>query len=160
MASAKKKRGGDIAGVLPDIVRHKGWQAKLEQHSFFPVWENVVGEDLAGCSRPLKVVKNVLWLEVANSTWMQQLQFEKRRILEAVNARLSRTTIKDIRFMLAGDERDDEHHKQPGVTFVPPDPEKLRKFEQQVSCIEDEVTRDGLVRLWYLTNSCRRRREP
>ncbi len=160
MASAKKKTGGDIAGVLPDIVRHKGWQVKLEQHSFFPVWEDVVGEDLAGCSRPLKVVKNVLWLEVANSTWMQQLQFEKRRILEAVNARLSRSTIKDIRFMLAGDEHDEEPQKQPGVTFVPPDPEKLRKFEQQVSCIEDETTRDGLVRLWYLTKSCRRRRKP
>jgi len=160
MASAKRKTGGDIAGVLPEIVRHKGWQVKLEQHSFFPVWEEVVGEELAGCSRPLKVVKNVLWLEVVNSTWMQQLQFEKRRILDAVNARLALSKIKDIKFMLAGAEQDEKQQRAPEVSFVPPDPEQLRTFEQQVSCIEDEASRNGLVRLWYLTKACRRRHEP
>lgn len=156
MGFTKKKKYAKVSGFLPELVRHKGWQVKLEQHSFFPVWEDVVGEDLARCSRPVKVVKNVLWLEVDNSTWMQQLQFDKMRILEAVNSTLSKSRIKDIKFTLPTKEAQDLEQKSTELTFVAPDQQELKKFEQQVGCIKDDAARESLVRLWYLTKACRR----
>lgn len=154
---AFKKRTGyrSVAGVLPEITRYQGWEAKLDIHSFFPRWEEVVGKEVADCSRPLKVVKDTLWLEVENSTWMQQLQFEKMRILEDINATLKITRLRDIRFVLP-QRLKKEAAREPEIVFVPPDSEELQRFEQQVSAIEDDEIRQALVRLWYLSKACRR----
>ncbi|MBM9605173.1 DUF721 domain-containing protein [Desulfopila inferna] len=159
MGSGKNRKYMTVSGVLPEVVRHQGWAAKLEMHSFFPIWEKVVGENVACCSRPLKIVKDVLWLEVESSTWMQQLQFEKMRILDDINATLTRSRIRDIRFLLPRDEEQGPSKELPEIIFVSPDPEALRKFEKQVGIIEDEAIRESLIRLWYLTKACRRKQK-
>lgn len=155
MAIKKRKKYDQVADVLPDVTRHQGWDVKLDMHSFFPKWKNIVGEDIAGCSRPLKIAKNTLWLEVESSTWMQQLQFEKLRILEAINATLKLSRIRDIRFVLPHDSGEQTTESGPAISYVPPNPEELEKFEKQVAVIEDEASREALVRLWYLAKSCR-----
>lgn len=160
MGTARNRKNRTVSGVLPDVVRHKGWDVKLDMHSFFPVWDKVVGEEVAGCSRPLKIVRNVLWLEVENSTWMQQLQFEKSRMLDDINATLKISRIKDIKFLLPRRCEEPPVRKQPEIVFVPPDPEELRKFEEQVGVIEDEAIREALIRLWYLSKACKRKETP
>lgn len=151
----KRKKHDQVADVLPEVTRHQGWDVKLDLHSFFPKWEKIVGEDVADCSKPLKIVKETLWLEVENSTWMQQLQFEKLRILEAINATLKLSRIRDIRFVLPHDIEKQKQESGPSIRYVPPDSAELEKFEQQVSIIEDEASRQALVRLWYLAKSCK-----
>ncbi len=154
--SEKAKRSRSVAGVLPEIVDHKGWRRKLEMHSFFPIWHKVVNENVACCSRPLKIVKNTLWLEVESSTWMQQLQFEKNQILDAVNATLKTSRISDIKFVLSQEMEKDKKNKPAALSFVSPDPETLQKFEQHVGVIEDDAIRESLIRLWYLSKACKR----
>lgn len=156
MGSGKQKWNRPVSSVLPEISRFKGWDIKLDMHSFFPKWDRVVGENVASCSRPLKIVKTTLWLEVENSTWMQQLQFEKRRILDDINATLKLSRITDIKFVLPRDEEDDAAKERPRVSFVSPDPEILEQFEKQVGIIKDDAIRESLVRLWYLSKACRR----
>jgi len=158
MASVKKKNIS-ISGVIPDVVQHKGWQDKLEMHSFFPIWEKVVGENVSCCSRPLKIVKDVLWLEVENSTWMQQLQYDKLQILSDINSTLTTTRIRDIKFTLPRDDEKLRGYELPAVQFKSPDPEALRKFEEQVGIIKDDAIREALVRLWYLSKACRREKK-
>lgn len=155
MTAKKRKKYDQVADVLPEVTRHQGWDVKLDMHSFFPKWKNIVSEDVASCSRPLKIVKDTLWLEVENSTWMQQLQYEKLRILEAINATLKLSRIRDIRFILPHDSGEQAKQSGPGISYVPPERKELEKFEQQVSVIEDEASRQALIRLWYLAKSCR-----
>lgn len=157
MAKKKYTRYTSIAGVLPEVTRHQGWAAKLDMHSFFPKWTEIVDDEVAECSRPLKIVKDVLWLEVESSTWMQQLQFEKVRILEAVNATLKISRLKDIKFVLAKGGEKTGGYELPELSYEPPDPGELKKFEEQVSVIEDDSIRDSLVRLWYLAKACKRK---
>ncbi len=156
MGSRKVKKSGVVSRVLPDIVDHKGWKMKLDMHSFFPIWHKVVSENVASCSRPLKIVKDTLWLEVSNSSWMQQLQFEKRQILQDINATLKISRIRDIKFILPQDDKGAREKDEKPLSFVSPDPEVLQKFEQQVGVIEDDAIRDSLIRLWYLSKACRR----
>ena len=156
MGSRNSKKTHRITGILPDVVREKGWAVKLDMHSFFPIWEKVVSDNAAACSRPLKIVKDVLWLEVENSTWMQQLLFEKMQILDDINATLTLSRIRDIKFVLPQDDNSARREETEGITFVPPAPEAVRKFEKQVSVIEDDAARDALMRLWYLSKACRR----
>lgn len=156
MSSKKIKKTGAVSTVLPDIVDHKGWRMKLDMYSFFPIWHKVVSENVACCSRPLKIVKDTLWLEVDNSTWMQQLQFEKKHILNDINATLKISRIRDIKFVLPQDEDENTKKRDQSLSFVSPDPEALQKFEQQVGVIEDDAIRESLIRLWYLSKACRR----
>lgn len=156
MGSGKRRKSRKITGVLPGVLRAKGWQKKLDMHSFFPIWEKVVSQNAAQCSRPLKIIKDVLWLEVDNSTWMQQLLFEKMQLLDDINATLKLTRIRDIKFVLRQQEIQEQGHDTEQITFVPPHPEAVKKFEEQVSVIEDEAIRESLVRLWYLSKACKK----
>lgn len=153
---AKYKRSGGLAGTLPGLIQEKNWERKFDQHRVFPDWQKLVDKDMAAHARPLKVVKDVLWLEVDNSAWMQQLQFQKIWLLETLNAYLKVSRFSDIRFAVR--EREPEHKKpeEKRVRFVSPPPAEVEAFERQISFIEDEAVRDSLMRLWYLSRACQR----
>ncbi len=158
MGVSKKNWSRTVSKVLPEIASHNGWEEKLDMYSFFPVWDQVVDDYIAECTKPLKIVRGVLWLEVENSTWMQQLQFEKMRILNDINATLKLSRIKDIKFLLPQDNFE-EKKEDVQIAFVAPDPEALKKFEKQAAMIEDDTIRDALVRLWYLSKACKRKKK-
>ena len=77
-----------LAAALPGLVRDKGWEKQLDLYSLFLDWEKIVDKTTAQHARPLKIVRNVFWVEVDNSSWIHQLQFQKVQILESLNAAL------------------------------------------------------------------------
>ena len=148
-----------VGSVLPELARDFGWEAQLEVCSIFPRWQellNTVDHEVASCSRPLKCITQVLWVEVENSTWLQQIQYYKRPILQAINTVLSRSTISDIRFVLPEKRVEEQAVTRPEVVFVPPDKEKFSAFQRQAECIADMASREALVQLWYLSHACQR----
>lgn len=144
-----------LAAILPGVLKDRGWEARLEMHSIFPNWEKVVDATTATCAQPLKIVKGTLWIEVENSAWMQQLQYQKVMLLRTINGSLKNSKIEDIRFVLPRENRKGKT-EEPAVRFVAPPPEELQRFEEQTSFIEDEASREALVRLWYLSKACKR----
>lgn len=145
-----------LGSVLPGLLEDKGWKKKFDQYSFFPCWEKVVGAEIAACTAPVKIVRDVLWLEVENSTWMQQLQFEKLQILEKVNRTLQYSRLRDVKFQLAREKKEVEKPSSAGIRFVPVDERRLKEFEAQADCVGDDAIRDALVHLWYLAHACQR----
>lgn len=156
MSGYKRKQPTNLTGTLPEIMRDKGWERKLDQHRVFVDWERLVDKEIASRARPLKVVRDVLWLEVENSAWMQQLQFRKIELLETMNEYLQLSRFSDLRFCVEEKKKEVRKEKEHKVRFVPPPTEQIEKFEKQVSFIEDERTRDALIRFWYLSQSCQR----
>jgi len=144
-----------LAAILPGVLKDQGWEARLEMHSIFPNWEKVVDATTATYAQPLKIVKGTLWVEVENSAWMQQLQYQKVMLLRTINGSLKNSKIDDIRFVLPRENRKGQT-EEPKVRFVAPPPEELQRFEEQTSFIEDEASREALVRLWYLSKACKR----
>lgn len=149
-----KKRS--MATIMPGVLRDRGWEAKVELHSIFPKWKQVVDETTAEHTEPLKIVKGTLWVEVENSAWLQQFQFQKVLLIKAINSHLKNVEIKDIRFVLPQDEKREEPEEQK-VQFVAPPPDLVKKFEEQASFIEDDETRESLIRFWYLAKACVRK---
>lgn len=145
-----------LATVLPAIMRDKGWEQKLDQHRIFLEWQDIVDEETAAHSRPLRVVKNVLWLEVENSSWMQQLQYQKFFLLETLNEYLNIAHYSDIRFSVEEKQKESVKKEEKAIRFIPPSPEKVEQFTQQISSIEDENIKESLMRLWYLAQACRK----
>jgi hypothetical protein len=74
-------------------------------------------------------------------------------LLESINGFLKDAKIRDIRFVLPRIEKRPEKEEQ-RVRFSAPPPEDVKKFEEQAAFIEDEATREALIRLWYLSKAC------
>jgi predicted nucleic acid-binding Zn ribbon protein len=150
--SGTQRLGGTFAG----IIRDRQWDYKFDQHRIFPRWQSLVDPDTAAHSRPLKVVKDVLVLEVDNSAWMQQLRFQKLHLLELLNSQLGIARFSDIRFTLRGKEPEQQGRPAATVRFEPPPADQVAAFKEQIEIIEDEASRESLLRLWYLAHACRR----
>lgn len=146
----------DLAALLPGISNRQGWRQQLDIHSIFLNWEKLVDPSTSAHARPLKIVNNVLWLEIANSAWMQQLQFQKIQLLETLNKTFRLSRLEDIRFTLTNGHETVER-VQPTIHFIQPSAAARESFEQQIALIEDEKVRDSLMSLWYLSHSCQRR---
>ncbi|BDD88466.1 DUF721 domain-containing protein [Desulfofustis limnaeus] len=145
-----------LAAAFSTILKDKDWNYKHDQYRVFSDWSNLVDPDTAVHSRPLKVVKDVLWLAVENSAWMQQLRFQKLHLLETLNNHLRISRFSDIRFTLQEERRQPTPPREPVVRFVPPPEQEVEAFRQQISFIDDEAIRESLLRLWYLAQACRR----
>jgi predicted nucleic acid-binding Zn ribbon protein len=152
----KKNEKESLAAALPELVREKGWEKQLDLYSLFLKWEKIVDKTTAQHARPLKIVRNVFWVEVDNSSWIHQLQFQKVQILESLNDALALTHLKEIKFTLTEKPEASKPEQKKKISFAPVDPLELRAFEHQVSLIEDDKSREALIRLWYLSKVCRR----
>lgn len=152
-AAGKKQ---SLATALSGLVRDKGWQKQLDMYSLFSEWEKIVDRTTADHARPLKVQRGVFWIEVDNSSWLHQLQFEKINILEKLNAALELSRITDIKFSVAAKPMDQTRRQKTKVSFSPVNPDELKAFENQAGVIDDEQSRQALIRLWYLSKTCRR----
>lgn len=156
----KRDNQKSVAGILPDIMQDKGWAKQLDLHSFFPIWRDLVHEDLANYAKPLKIERGVLWLEVENSAWLQQFQYEKMGLLDQLNSYLQLSQLKDIKMLLpkgkdSGADQARARSKKK-VTFEKPDDKSIAAFQRQIESIEDEKCRDSLMRFWYLAQACKR----
>ena len=148
-----------VSASLPRLIKDKGWERKLDQHRVFIDWAHIVDEEIADHARPLKVVKDVLWLNVENSAWMQQIQYQKYFLLDKLNSYLNSSSFSDIRLVVDDQFEQVVEKEEPSLTFIPPSPERVEQFKAQVSMIEDEETRESLIRLWYLSQACRKRQK-
>lgn len=155
MVKSTKKKQEPVGQVLPGVVSDQGWAMQLDLHSIFPRWEELVGAEVAEAARPLKVERNVLWLEVANSAWLQQLQYQKLDLLEILNRELRLSRYRDIKMLLCKGDGLPLAMPAPKVRFVRPDEKKVAAFREQIAVIEDEKCREALMQFWYLSQACR-----
>jgi predicted nucleic acid-binding Zn ribbon protein len=72
-----------------------GWQA-IER------WAEIVGEEIARRARAVRFERGIVYVEVVNSSWVQELSFLRRRMVRQLNREIGRDAVTDIRFSLAG----------------------------------------------------------
>lgn len=160
MAARKKESSVNVANLLPKLVRSKGWEKQLDLHSIFPEWDKLANEDFVKHARPLKIERDVLWLEVENSSWLQQFQYGKYELLADLNDFLRLGQLKDIKMVLPSRKDTlsfDPDKKGPPICFERPSAEKIAAFQEQVGCIGDENCREALMQFWYLANACKKK---
>jgi len=144
-----------LDNLLPNYARNRGWEEPLDLHSIFTNWDELVDDEVAAHCQPLKIVKKVLWVEVENSAWLQQLQYQTVVLLAIFNKSLRLSKLKGLRFVLAERNEHKKVKKEPSLRYVQPPAEELAAFEAQVASISDKDARDALVRFWYLSKACR-----
>ena len=88
-----------IAGALKKFIKKQGIDKEINQQKSVDVWAEVVGKKIKENTEPIDVRFGVLTVKTSNPVWRQELQFQKKGIINSINKRLKKTTIKDIRFI-------------------------------------------------------------
>ncbi len=86
-----------LQGVLDSLEAQYSPLEATQLQQVLRHWSDVVGVAVAAQTRPITVQREVLKVATANAGWAQNLVFERRRILDKLNALLT-LPLSDIRF--------------------------------------------------------------
>lgn len=88
-----------IGGPLKKFLKKAGLDNNVAQQSAIDLWPNVVGETVAKNTEPVDVEHGRLTIKTETPAWRQELQFQKKQIIDKLNEKLNKKVIKDIRFI-------------------------------------------------------------
>jgi len=86
--------------VLGEFFRRTGINRKIQEQKILNSWEEAVGEGVAERTQAIRVQNRVLQVKVANSVWMQELQFMKELIMQKLHQQAGKNILQDLRFFL------------------------------------------------------------
>ena len=88
-----------IAGALKKFIKKQGIENEINQQKAIDVWAEAVGKKIKEHTEPVDVRFGVLTVKTSSPVWRQELQFQKKSIVDSINKRLKKATIKDVRFI-------------------------------------------------------------
>ena len=91
-----------VGDLLARLLNRKGLSGKLEAVSVLTEWESLVGPQIAAVTQPQRVSEGVLFVAVANSPWMMELNLMKADLLRRINAGKEAGRIRQIVFVMGG----------------------------------------------------------
>jgi predicted nucleic acid-binding Zn ribbon protein len=100
MKTGDRNAGGavPIGGVLDGLLKDLRLETERGMLRVWPVWERVVGADIARNARPAACKGSVLLVYVTSSTWLHHLHYRKRELIELLNHHLGQVVVSDIKF--------------------------------------------------------------
>lgn len=87
-----------MADVLSNLMSKRGYARELSTNNLDDAWQQTVGQRFAGDTRPGNVKRGVLEVLVASSAVLQELTFDKKRLLTKIQSAAPDQKITDLRF--------------------------------------------------------------
>lgn len=90
-----------FASILREVRRKEPWGRRLARNFVFRIWPRAVGEGISRAARPVSLRKGCLFVEVADSSWLYELEFRKQDLLARINEHMEDSRIDEIRFRIS-----------------------------------------------------------
>jgi len=90
-----------FASILREVRQKEPWGRRLARNFVFRIWPRAVGEGISRAARPVSIRKGCLYVEVADSSWLYELELRKQDLLTRVNEHIEDSRIDEIRFRLS-----------------------------------------------------------
>ena len=87
-----------IAKSLKESLKKAGLYDGVKSVRVLEVWPKVVGERIANKTEANYIKSGILFVKVFNSTWRQELQFQKKEIIQKLNKQVKEKTVREIKF--------------------------------------------------------------
>jgi predicted nucleic acid-binding Zn ribbon protein len=87
-----------MSDIVAQLVQKKGYAQVRAAQAHHEAWKTAAGSRFAPVTEPGKITRGTLEVTAANSLVMQELTFEKDRLLAAIQQALPDAKIKQIRF--------------------------------------------------------------
>ncbi len=88
-----------LKSALNSYLKKIGIEKTIVQNTALSKWEEAVGEVIAANTEPVEVQFGKLIVKTATPVWRQELQLQKRDILEKLNNTIGKNAIKEIQFI-------------------------------------------------------------
>jgi len=93
------KKPVPLSEVLNKLIFNLGIEKGILQGQAFTLWDEVVGGINAKKAKPIKIDRGKLLVRTTDSTWRQELFYQKNEIIRKLNIRLRSDVVKDIIFL-------------------------------------------------------------
>ncbi len=87
-----------IASIIGRQLASLGIARKVKQASVEHLWPDLVGPEIAGHTRVLKIDAGRLFVLVDSPAWRQELLFQKDVFIARINEELAEELVSDIMF--------------------------------------------------------------
>lgn len=110
-----ERRGPEpIGNLLAELMAGSGFAGCQAARAYEKAWRDAAGPLAAAYSRPARLRRGVLEVVVASSTLVQELAFEKARLLERLQQCLPEQRIRQLRFRIGSLGDGSSFEEEPG----------------------------------------------
>ena len=96
-----KRKPERLGNIVSGVIDDAGLRARVEQAAIIPEWHRLVGQQIAGVTRPQSITANgTLFVLVKTNAWMNELSLLEPELLRSLNDHPNRPQIKRIRWQL------------------------------------------------------------
>ena len=88
-----------IGTSIKKLLKKNGLEKGIAQQNAIDIWPEVVGPKVSKKTEAAEIEHGVMIVKTETPAWRQELQFQKKDIISAINKKLTKTIIKDIRFI-------------------------------------------------------------
>ena len=97
----KKRKPEAVGNIVGAFLKDSKLADRVEQASVVPVWDLLVGKQIANVTKPISVTSDgTLFIAVKTNAWMTELSLMEPQILRALNAKAGRVRVRKIRLQL------------------------------------------------------------
>ncbi|MEM7144021.1 MAG: DUF721 domain-containing protein [Verrucomicrobiota bacterium] len=97
-SATKNVRG--MEDLVPEIIDALGLKERYETAEMEQVWRELVGDFNAGLSRPVRIERRVLFVQISQATALYHMERTlKPELLRKIQGRFGEERIRDIRFV-------------------------------------------------------------
>lgn len=137
-----------LGDILGKSLKRLELSPKLGEYQVWPIWNSTVGTAIARNAQPEKIRNGTLFVKVASSTWMQELQYMKDMISEKLNDSLGRPVVKNI-FFYVGKLDDKTPMSRSQETSASDSPARESRLdEEELRSVKNPEIRRALKRLY------------
>lgn len=86
-----------IGAALQHALERQGMRRKIHEQEVLLRWEELVGKAIANHATPTRLRSGVLWVEVTDAAWRQELQLMRTGLLQRINAALGDDVVSELR---------------------------------------------------------------
>lgn len=138
-------------------LKLRGLTDEIRANRLLTEWTDMVGPKISARTRPDGIVDRLLWIEVATSAWLQELNLLRPQLLRGLLERVGEPTLfDDLRFRLAGRTHRNAVVLRGGRRVQPRPPRPLgppasgaarERIVREVAAVDDAELRELIARI-------------
>ncbi|HSF33240.1 MAG TPA: DUF721 domain-containing protein [Candidatus Tectomicrobia bacterium] len=134
--------------ALEQSIRELGLQKRLKAEQLTVLWPKLVGPTVAKVAYPAQFRSGTLFIDVADSIWMQELKFRERELIERLNEAVGEPLVRRLFLQLARTQPPKLVPQSEAKTEVPAvlplHPQQELALEREVAGVRDPQLREVL----------------
>jgi predicted nucleic acid-binding Zn ribbon protein len=134
--------------ALERSLRDLGLQKRLKTEQLTVLWPKIVGPIVAKIAFPAQFRSGTLFIDVADSVWIQELKFQEGELIARLNETFGEPLVQRLFFQLARTPPPElapqTETKTAPPAVVPLDPQQELVLEREVAGVRDPQLREVL----------------